>query len=165
MVSYTKGGTPVLTESQANTLLAGVNKAWAPCNISFQLEKYEMIDPATRGLEFDNHWQSDGDVVRNNFEDGNKFLVVSVGKLTGGTIAVTQMPGAGIYGVLVEDDYANNPLTVGHELGHYMGLYHVNSTENLMSAYIGPNTAAVTTAQCTTARNTNYQYWQSMMRN
>ncbi|MBC7398231.1 MAG: matrixin family metalloprotease [Bdellovibrionales bacterium] len=164
MVSYTKNDSPVLSESQANALIAGINKAWSPCNIAFQLEKYEAVDPATRGLNFDSNWRYDGDTIRSNFNDGNTFLVVSVGNLTGSTIAVTQMPGTGVYGVLVENNYANNPLTVGHELGHYMGLYHVNDTSNLMSAYIGPNTAAVNADQCATARKTDFDYWQVMMR-
>lgn len=164
MVSYTRNNVPVVTEEQANALLAGINKVWGQCNIAFQLEKYEYVDPATRGLSYDTNWRNDGDTVRSNFNDSSTFLVVSVGSLTGATIAVTEMPGTGIYGVLVEDQYANNPLTVGHELGHYQGLYHVSSTANLMSAYIGPNTEALNADQCATARSTDFANWQVMMR-
>jgi hypothetical protein len=164
LVSYTQKGVSVLTLAQAITLVNGINQVWAQCNIGFQLEKYDAVDPATRGLSFDTNWQSSGDTVRAAFNDNDSFLVVSVGTLSGSTIAVTEMPGAGVYGTLVEKQYANNQLTVGHEIGHYQGLYHISDNSNLMNPYIGSNTSKLTSSQCSTARSTDYSHWQSMMR-
>jgi hypothetical protein len=165
LVAYTKSGVATLSEAQAITLVTGMNKVWSQCNIGFQLEKYSAVDPATYGLNYSPDWENDGDTIRSKFEDNSTFLVVAVGPWTDATIAVTEMPGAGVYGTLVDAQYATNPLTVGHELGHYQGLYHVSDSTNLMNPYIGPNTATLTSSQCTTSRNTDFSYWQNMMRN
>jgi hypothetical protein len=164
LVSYTQNGVAVLSQAQAITLVNGMNIVWAQCNIAFQLEKYEAVDPTSRGLAYDTNWRSVGDTVRSAFNNNDSFLVVSVGSLSGSTIAVTEMPGAGVYGTLVEKAYATNALTVGHEIGHYQGLYHISDNSNLMNPYIGSNTSALNANQCSTARSTDYSHWQSMMR-
>ena len=164
IVSYERGGASVLSQAQAINLVNGINSVWAQCNIGFQLETFQQVDPTTEGLTYDSDWQSDGDTIRETFSDKSKFLVVTLGKLSGSTIGVTEMPGSGVYGSLIEDSYAQNALTVGHELGHYQGLYHVSSNQNLMYAYIGSHTATLTNAQCNTARSTDQASWRSMFR-
>jgi hypothetical protein len=74
------------------------------------------------------------------------------------------MPGSGPFGVVVEEDYGHNAYTVGHEIGHYMGLYHYNSSTNLMNPYIGSNTSGLTQNQCDIARDTNTEEWGAMLR-
>jgi hypothetical protein len=164
LVSYEKNNVPVTTEAQAIALVQQISNIWSQCNIGFQLETYQSIDPTTVGLAYDSNWQVDGDTIRSTFNDGASFLVVTLGKLAGSTIGVTEMPKTGIYGSLIEDSYAQNPLTVGHELGHYQGLYHVMSSANLMYAYIGAHTSTLTSAQCTTARATDLANWSKMIR-
>jgi hypothetical protein len=110
------------------------------------------------------NWRSEGSQIRSAFNDQQNLLVVAVGQFSGSTIAVTEMPGYGPYGTLVESTYARNPLTVGHELGHYMGLYHVRNSSNLMNPYIGPHTESLSESQCSIARATNTRYWVQMMR-
>ena len=153
-----------MSQSQAITLVNNINQVWSQCHIAFQLEKYEAVDPAPKGLSYNMNWRTEGDRVRATFNDQDTFLVVTAGTLSGSTIGVTEMPGAGVYGVLMENAYANNAYSVGHELGHYQGLYHISDNSNLMSSYIGPNTQALSSSQCSTARSTDYRYWQSMMR-
>jgi len=165
LVSYTQSGVDSITQAQALAMMAGVNQVWTQCNIGFQLEQYEAVDPTTQGLAYNTNWESDGDTVRRTFNDGTSFLVVAVGSLSGSTIAVSEEAGgASVYGTLVEKLFATNPLTVGHELGHYQGLYHVSDSTNLMNPYIGANTEQLTSSQCDTARSTDYAEWQSMMR-
>jgi hypothetical protein len=164
LISYEANGTPVLTETQAITLVEQMNTIWGQCNISYQLETFQRVDPSAFGLNYDSNWRSDGDTIRQTFNDSQTFLVVTVGKLSGPTIGVTQMPGFGIYGSLIEDAYAQNAMTVGHELGHYQGLYHVSGSDNLMYAYIGAHTATLTADQCATARATDLADWKAMLR-
>jgi hypothetical protein len=164
IVSYVKNGVSVLSQTDAIKLVEEISTVWGQCNIGFQLETYQAVDPSTKNLSYNSNWQNDGDTIRETFNDNSSFLVVTVGKLSGSTIGVTEMPDAGIYGSLIEDAYANNPLTVGHELGHYQGLYHVNSNADLMYAYIGDHTATLTADQCATARQTDLSQWQTMIR-
>ena len=165
LVSYYQGKTPTIVAAQdARSLVDGINFVWSQCNIGFQLEKYVSINPSTVGLSYDSDWENDADLVRDEFDEQNTFLVVAVGTLTGSTIAVTQMPGYGPFGVLVEALFAHNSLTVGHELGHYMGLYHISDNSNLMNPYIGSHTSGITASQCQIARSTNKSEWPQMMR-
>ena len=164
IVSYESNGVPDLTEAQAVTLVQGINTVWSQCSIQFQLESFEIIDPTTVGLPYSPNWSTETSAVRTKFKDNTRMVVEAVGPWSVSTIAVTTMPGSGLYGTVVDKQYSQNPLTVGHELGHYQGLYHVSDTSNLMSAYIGTNTKLLDSGQCTTARSTDNQYWTAMMR-
>jgi hypothetical protein len=165
IVSYEDPGkSSVLSKLEGETLVSELNKVWSPCKIGFQLEQYESINPITLGLQYDPNWRSQGSQVRSTFSDNQTLLLVATGKLTSSTIAVTQMPGYAPFGTLVEDGFADNPLTVGHELGHYMGLYHFRNTSNLMNPYIGTNTQKLTSSQCEIARSTNAKNWAQMLR-
>ena len=157
-------GVPTLTEAEAITLVNGMNTVWAQCNVGFQLENFQMIDPTTLGLPYDPNWDTQTDAIRQQFASSTQFLVVAVGALSGSTIAVTRVPYSYEYGTIVESAYAQNPLTVGHELGHYQGLEHVSDSTNLMNPYIGANTRTLTASQCTTAISTDSQYWNAMKR-
>jgi hypothetical protein len=164
IVSYESNGVPDLTEAQAVTLVNGINTVWSQCNIAFQLESFEIIDPTTVGLPYSPDWQSQTSAVRTKFTDKTRMVVIAVGPWNVSTIAVTTMPGSGLYGTVVDQQYSNNPLTVGHELGHYQGLYHVQDTSNLMSAYIGTNTKLLDSGQCSTSRSTDLSNWTAMLR-
>jgi hypothetical protein len=155
---------PTLDEIQAIALVNGMNRIWQSCGIGFTLERFETVNPADLRLNFSPDWRTEGEIVRATFADPTRMLIVAVGPWSTSTIAVTQMPGTGPYGVLVEQDYATNPLTVGHELGHYMGLYHYRDTSNLMNPYIGSGTEALLSSQCAIARDTNVKTWGEMMR-
>ena len=165
LITYRNGGLdPTLEKIEADSLVVGMNRVWRPCGIGFTLEIFETVDPADYRLSYSPDWRTESHRIRETFGDPERFLVVAVGPWNISTIAVTQMPGTGPYGVLVEEDYATNELTVGHELGHYMGLYHIRDTNNLMNPYIGTGTEALTTNQCEIARDTNSRYWMAMMR-
>ena len=165
IVSYENPEAPtVLQKLEADLLVEQINAVWKPCKIGFQLEQYQSINPLTLGLEYNPEWRSQASQVRATFSDNQTLLIVATGKLTSSTIAVTQMPGVAPFGVLVEDSFAKNSLTVGHELGHYMGLYHFRNTTNLMNPYIGDSTKNLTSNQCGIARSTNQREWTQMMR-
>jgi hypothetical protein len=166
LIAYRNGSIdPTLEKIEADSLVVGMNRVWRPCGIGFTLEIFETVDPAAYRLSYSPDWRTESQRIRETFGDPERFLVVAVGPWNISTIAVTQMPGTGPYGVLVEEDYATNALTVGHELGHYMGLYHIRDTSNLMNPYIGTGTEDLTASQCEIARNTNSRYWKAMLRN
>jgi len=165
VVSYEDGQNPsILSESKAELLTAQINSVWKPCKIGFQLEAYQSVNPITVGLRYHPNWRSDSTSIRSTFSANDSLLVVATGSFSSATIAVTQMPGYAPFGTLVEEEYAENPLTVGHELGHYMGLYHIRNTSNLMNPYIGAHTENLTPSQCQIARSTNLSNWIQMMR-
>jgi hypothetical protein len=164
IVSYDEGSKTVLPYSDALALVTELNRVWSPCKIGFDLASYEHVDPFTRGLSLNPNWRSEGSQIRAAFNDQVNFLVVAVGRFAASTIAVTQMPGYGPFGTLVESAYATNPLTVGHELGHYMGLYHIRNTSNLMNPYIGPHTEQLSESQCSIARSTNARFWANLLK-
>jgi hypothetical protein len=165
IVAYeSTAGVPTLTEAQAVTLVDGMNTIWSQCNVGFQLEVYQSINPATLGLPSDPNWDTQTDAIRDQFASNTQFLVVAVSALSGSTIAVTRVPYSYEYGTIVEAAYATNPMTVGHELGHYQGLAHVSDSTNLMNPYIGADTRTLTASQCATSISTDSQYWAAMKR-
>jgi hypothetical protein len=169
LVSFTDNNVPTVSQSDAIATIDRINLVWGQCNVAFQLENYSAVDPTTKNLSYNVSWKTGGDSVREAFASDSTFLVVAVGKLKqlfSSTLAVSWMPGqSDVYGTLVESAYAQNELTVGHELGHYQGLSHVSDETNLLNPYLGPDTRTLTTDQCALARSTDLSYWPKMLRN
>ncbi|MBC7691963.1 MAG: hypothetical protein H7222_09345 [Methylotenera sp.] len=165
VVAYSdSSGLSVLNEVAAETLVQQMNAVWQTCNIGFQVDVYDSVDPTSSGLTYGAGSQSELNEIRDDFSTNSTMLVAITGPWTGSTIAWTSMPGGGPYGTIVEKDYGHNPYTVGHELGHYMGLYHINDNSNLMNPYIGTNTSALNSSQCNISRGTTLSYWSAMLR-
>jgi hypothetical protein len=169
MVSFTDNNVPTISQAEAIATIDRINLVWGQCNVGFQLENYSAVDPTTKDLSFNVSWKSGGDSVREAFASNSTFLVVAVGKLKqlfSSTLAVSWMPGqSDVYGTLVESAYAQNELTVGHELGHYQGLSHVSDETNLLNPFLGPDTRTLTSDQCALARSTDQSFWPKMLRN
>lgn len=157
-------GAPTITQSEVEKTMTKVNDVWKICNIAFQVEEYKAIYPSAYGLAYGAESEKQTTAIRREFSDNSSFLVAVTGPWTGPTIAWTEMPGYPPFGTIVEADYGDNAFTVGHEIGHYMGLYHIENTSNLMNPFIGPNTKGLTTSQCNTARNVNNKHWGNMFR-
>jgi hypothetical protein len=166
VISYKdSNGTPALTQDGANSLVQQINQIWQTCNIGFQIEEYQAIDPAASGLSYGSNSENELTQIRDTFANNSTFLVVATGPWTTSAIAWTEMPGAPPYGTVVDSDFANDPIAVGHELGHYMGLDHVNDMGNLLYPVVYSSNTNLTADQCNTTRSTDQSYWQGMMRN
>ncbi len=166
MVSYENtAGETVLSLDQAKTVIQGVNDLWKVCDIAFQIDEYVSVDPTQSGLLYGTGASSDTTKIRQTYSNNTTFLVVATGPWNLNYIAWTQLPGAGPYGVVVDADYSDKPVTVGHEIGHYMGLDDLRSSlGNIMYYIVYDTDTAITTSQCSTSRSTNLNYWKAMMR-
>jgi hypothetical protein len=167
-VSYKdSNGTPVANVSQVNTILGTMNKLWSQCNIGFQVEKYEQVDPTQVGLSYGAASQSETDQIRNAYgTEKNMLLAVNTGPWGTAVNAWTNMPGNAPYGAVMEQsivDYGNG-IIYAHEFGHYLGLDHVSDQSDLMNAIIYTSSTTLTSDQCATARAAATGIWSAMTR-
>ena len=166
-VTYTDPtGAPVLTQQQALTNLATMNQLWAQCDIGFQIEQYQQVDPTQFGLDFGAQSENELDQIRSAFNDNQTLLSVTTGAWNDTVNAWTALPGSGPYGAILEAtivDYGAG-IIYAHEFGHYLGLQHVPDTSDLMDAIIYTNSDTITSDECATARQTAQQMWSGMIR-
>lgn len=167
-VSYKDGnGTPVVNESQLNTILGTMNKLFGQCNIGFQVEKYEQVDPTASGLSYGANSQNELDQIRNTYGNpSNMLLGVNTGPWGTSVNAWTNMPGSGPYGAIMESsivDYGDG-IIHAHEFGHYLGLDHVSDQSDLMNPVIYNSSTTLTSDQCATARDAASNFWSAMVR-
>jgi hypothetical protein len=167
-VSYKdSSGTPVANQSQVNTIFGTMNKLWSQCNIGFQVEKYEQVDPTAKGLSYGANSQNEVDQIRNTYGgDSNMLFAANTGPWGTAVNAWTNMPGSAPYGAIMEAsivDYGGG-IIYAHEFGHYLGLDHVSDTSDLMDAIIYTDSNTITSEQCQTARDTATQFWSAMIR-
>lgn len=171
VVYVDSNGAPVMTQDTALSDLSTINSIWSQCNIGFQFDEYLTPDPTGSGLIFNTANMSELDQIRKVFMDSETLLMVTTGKWDrSGTLGSTganawaNMPGDGLYGVVLESavgDYGN---IYAHELGHYLNLPHVSDSSDVMNAVIYGSSTKLTTSQCATARNTAISYWTKMLR-
>lgn len=167
-VSYKdSNGTPVANESQVNTIFNTMNKLWSQCNIGFQVEKYDQVDPTQAGLTYGANSQNELDQIRNAYgTEKNMLLAVNTGPWGTSVNAWTNMPGSAPYGAIMEASIVNygGGIIYAHEFGHYLGLDHVPDQSDLMNAIIYTTSTTLTSDQCATARATATQFWSAMIR-
>jgi len=155
---------PVMTREEASSLIAKVNGLWQQCNIAFQIDEYQAVNPVAYGLTYSSGAQSQTTQIRSTFSNNTTFLVVVTGPWSSSYIAWTAMPGSVPYGVVACAEYGDDRVTIAHELGHYLGLDHHSTQTNLLYYIAYPTSTALTATQCSAARNTTMDYWQQMLR-
>ena len=166
-VTYTDPtGTPTATQAQAATIIHTMNTLWSQCDIGFQIEKYEAVDPTASGLTYGAASQNELDQIRTAYSaPSNELLAVTTGPWGTAVNAWTNMPGDAIYGAIMEAsivDYGGG-IIYAHEFGHYLGLSHVADVSNLMDAIIYTTSTTLDASQCQTARDTANSYWTAML--
>ncbi len=163
-ISYDEGKGPISSKEQAASDLEGINRIWAQCGIQFEIDSYEAVNPTSYGLASGSDAQNQLDAIRNAFNDGHSLLVVYTGYWGSTKNAWTSMPGSAPYGAVLESSVVNYPNIVAHELGHYLGLDHVDDTANVMNALIYSDSKALDSGQCDLARQTVQQSWSTAQR-
>lgn len=115
-VAYDDGtGKPVASQQDAITNMQQINQTWAQCDIGFQIEEYDAIDPKNYGFNFDPANTSELDPIRTGLSNDHTLLVVTTGTWDrSGTLgdtganAWTNMPGDGVYGSILEAPVATS---------------------------------------------------------
>ncbi len=164
-------GQPVVTKDEALNNVKTINKLWAQCNIGFQIDEYQAVDPTAYGLEYSPANDSELSAIRESFADESKILVVTTGRWNRygtlgntGANAWTSLPGDYPLGAVLEGSVGVFPNIIAHELGHYMSLLHIGNTYDLMDPIIYDNSTALSSDQCVNARSAVGTYWQRMVR-
>lgn len=161
-------GTAAANAEQAATIIHTMNQLWGACNIGFQIETYEQVDPVQYGLSYGAQSQNELTSVRKTFNTrSDELLAVTTGPWGTSVNAWTAMPGSAPYGAVMEKSIVTygNGIIYAHEFGHYLGLDHVSDTSDLMDAIIYTSSTKLTSSQCQDARDTANSYWTAMLRN
>jgi hypothetical protein len=160
-------GTPTANAGQAATIIHTMNQLWTQCDIGFEIEKYEAVDPTADSLAYGADAQNQLNQIRTAYEaPANELLAVTTGPWGTTVNAWTNMPGDGIYGAIMEDSIVGygGGIIYAHEFGHYLGLDHVSDTSNLMNPIIYTTSTAINSGQCQTAKDTVHSFWAAMLR-
>jgi hypothetical protein len=166
-VSYTKDGKATATAAQASTIIHKMNQVFAQCNIGFQIQQYEQVDPVDYGLAYGSSSQNQTDTIRSTFQSPtDQLLAVTTGPWGTAVNAWTNMPGDNVYGAIMEASIVayGDGIIYTHEFGHYLGLDHVSNSANLMNPVISPTSDDLSSSQCATAREVSQSYWSDMIR-
>ncbi|MFL5814285.1 MAG: matrixin family metalloprotease [Bdellovibrionia bacterium] len=146
-------GKTTLTQDSATKLLSDVSQSYAKagCNIQFKLESFTAVNPKDKGLEYNTSTMAELDKYRAAFDDGKSMLIVDTGAWDSSmhpANAWTAMPGETKMGAVFESSVADFYQIVGHELGHYLGLDHVDDSSNMMNPVIDDYSVKITPDQC-----------------
>lgn len=171
VVYQDSAGKAVASSADVLKDLGLINQVWSQCNIGFQVEEYDPVDPTQFGLVFNTANTSDLDRIRNVFDEDARFLLVTTGAWNrNGTLgqtganAWTAMPGGGPYGSIFEAPVATYGPIFAHELGHYLNLEHVADSTDVMNPVIYTTSTKLTAGQCGIARATASGFWSAVTR-
>lgn len=156
-----RGGRPVLTRSEAEKVVEGMNSVYAQCGMRLKLEEYTAVDPGKFGLPRKLSSPDEMDSVRTPFDSDRHLVVIHTGAwerkpkgAMGKANAWTAMPGQLPSGAVLEAPVADNGNITAHELGHYLGLDHARDEAELMNPIIYKKSVRITLSECAQMRAT-----------
>lgn len=160
-------GIAMADSTEAVKIVNTLNRLWGSCDILFQIDKYQSVNPVRYGLSFAEESQDEVDDIRRTFAvPSNTLLAVTTGPWDTAVNAWTTMPGEGPYGAVMESSSVRygDGIIYAHEFGHYLGLDHVSDSADLMNPVIYTTSTKLEEKQCITARQTAAKYWSEMFR-
>jgi hypothetical protein len=169
-VSYLDdGGESVLSAVRAQDNLDAINEVFDQCRIQFQVDHFTVVRPDSVDLNFNTETSEELFKIRSKFKDEDSLLVVNTGDWSGSlgegsANAWTMMPGTAPYGAILEESVANYPNIIAHELGHYLGLDHVDDSTQLMNPVIHSYSTELSEEECDIARDAIRIHWRAMTR-
>lgn len=164
-------GETLLEELEILRSLDEINRIWGQCGISFQIDRYQEVEPRQHQLRYRTAEFWELQRIRKTFQTPSEMLIVITGPWDRrGSIgrswanAWTSMPGEDVHGAVLERSVATNPRIIAHELGHYLSLGHAEANADLMSPIIYRNSLKLSTEQCRSARWAVRQFWKKTLR-
>ncbi|NDD90677.1 hypothetical protein EBZ37_01110 [bacterium] len=171
LVSYADSAGSVFDRNSAQSLVNSLNRIWAQCKIGFELEQYEALEPYGAGLRSSPRFMAELPRIRDAFRSEDRLLVVMTGQWSAdgditswGADAWTTLPGNPPYGAIIDRPVCQNANIVAHELGHYLGLLHVQDDSNLLSPVVSRSSQTLSAEQCARARAVAQSSWRAMLR-
>lgn len=171
-VVYRDGnGQSLVSENDVVDDVSGINDLWNQCNIGFQVDEYDEVMPENFSLNLDPSNLDELPQIRSIFDDDKTLLVVTTGEWnrygslgSSAANAWTAMPGDFPFGVILEQSVGTFANIIAHELGHYLNLFHEQSSANLMNPIIYPESTVLSSDQCEVSRTAALSSWQKMLR-
>lgn len=167
-------GLPVSTSEEAQLNIAEVNDLWDGCKVDFVIETYMAVDPTEFHLNYKPSTMRELDQLRMAFEEPTSLLVATTGPWQGDlhqvnkdkttVVAWSAFPLGNLHGATMDFSVRDDSQIIAHELGHYLGLEHLESKRNIMNPVVYPSSNKLTQTQCILARSTISKYWGKMTR-
>lgn len=172
IVSFADGaGRAVVDRTQAEANVSEINALWQACGIQFVLESYQQVAPVEVGLAYSPGQFVELDVIRGNFAAEGQVLIVATGPWAMGSPlrayganAWSTGPVASAPGTVVESSMAQFANLLAHELGHSLGLGHVNDARDVMNPVVYFQSTSLYADQCALARDSLTQFWGAALR-
>lgn len=164
-------GNPVVPYFLAIKNIDYLNSNFSQCKIGFNLEQFVATKPINEQLVFSPSQNEELDRIRKSFQSENELVLVTTGKWNReGSLgestanAWTNLPGEGLYGIVMESVVSSYSQIIVHEIGHYFNLHHVNDSTNAMNPIIYVNSVKFYPSQCNEMRFIIQNYWKRMIR-
>lgn len=164
-------GNPVAPYLIARKNMDYLNVNFSQCNIGFKLEQFVATKPTNQQLVFSPSQNEELNTIRRSFQSERELVLITTGKWNRrGSLgestanAWTNLPGEGLYGIVMESVVSGYSQIIAHEIGHYFNLHHVNDSTNPMNPIIYENSVKFYPSQCNEMRFIIQNYWKKMIR-
>jgi len=161
-------GVPIVDQLSLKSMIHVLNQIYAPCDLSFLLGEYEVVQPGGVGLPPAPRSLQEMRAFRKPFMDHRHLVVIHTAswdhQSVGPANAWTAMPGDSPLGAVIEGKVGRFVGIIAHELGHYLNLSHVQDDSNVMNPMIYRKSNQITESQCKAVRHAASVYHSPALR-